>query len=338
MRCHPPPGRHASIGHAALALLAVAALVPPCAAASDTAAGADRAITLVVPFAAKGPTDTVARALAAAMMQRSGRSVVVENHAGSGGTAGAAAVAGARPDGNTLLLHHVGMATAPVLYRSLPYHPQRDFAAIGRVVDVPMTLVARPDFPAKSLPDAIAHLKRERASVIVAYAGMGAASHLCGLLLSLALEVDLIQVPYRGTGPAMADLQAGRADLMCDQTTNTAAPIRSGRVVGLGVTSPGRLAGMPSLPSVAEAGIRGLELSIWHGLFAPRGTPAAIVAERAALLQAALAAPAFVAAMREMQAVVATPRQATPAALAALLGEETARWAPILRKAGQYAD
>jgi tripartite-type tricarboxylate transporter receptor subunit TctC len=298
----------------------------------------DHPITLVVPFAAQGPTDTVARALAAAMTRRSGRTVVVENHAGSGGTAGAAAVAGAPADGNTLLLHHVGMATAPVLYRSLPYDPQRDFAPIGRVVDVPMTLVARPGFPAQALTHAVAFLKRERASVIVAYAGMGAASHLCGLLLSLALEVDFIQVPYRGTGPAMADLQAGRADLMCDQTTNTVGPIRSGRVVGLGVTSAARLAGMPALPSVTEAGIRGLELSIWHGLFAPRGTPAAVVADRAALLQSALAAPAFLAAMHDMQAVVATPRQATPAALAALLGEETARWTPILRKAGQYAD
>ena len=336
VRRRPMPDRRRSIRHAAVA--AVLALAMPCAAAqASIGAEADRAITLVVPFAAGGPTDTVARALAAAMTQ-AGQPVVVVNHAGTGGTAGATAVASARADGNTLLLHHVGMATAPVLYRDLPYDPRRDFEPIGRVVDVPMTLVARPGFPARTLAHAVAFLKRERASVIVAYAGMGAASHLCGLLLSLALEADFIQVPYRGTGPAMADLQAGRADLMCDQTTNTAAPIRSGRIVGLGVTSAGRLAGLPTLPSVAEAGIRGLELSIWHGLYAPRGTPAAIVAQRAALLQSALASRSFVAAMSEMQAVVASPRQATPAALAGLLAEETARWTPILRKAGQYAD
>lgn len=323
----------------AVAVLAGGLLAAPAVALSaPPAPPAEASITLVVPFAAKGPTDTVARALAAAMSARSGRAVLVENHAGSGGTAGAAAVAATRPDGNTLLLHHVGMATAPVLYRSLPYDSRRDFEPIGRVVDVPMTLVARPGFPARTLAHAVAYLKRERASVIVAYAGMGAASHLCGLLLSIALDVDFIQVPYRGTGPALADLQAGRADVMCDQTTNTAAPIRSGRIVGLGVTSAGRLPGMPGLPAVTEAGIRGLELSIWHGLFAPRGTPTAVVADRAALLRSALASPAFVAAMKEMQAVVATPRQATPEGLTLLLGEETARWAPILRKAGQYAD
>jgi tripartite-type tricarboxylate transporter receptor subunit TctC len=297
-----------------------------------------RPITLVVPFAAKGPTDTVARALAAAMTSRSGRQVMVENRAGSGGTAGAAAVAAAPPDGLTLLLHHVGMATAPVLYRSLPYDPRRDFEPVGRVVDVPMTLVARPDIPARTLAQAVAHVKRHRASVIVAYAGLGAASHLCGLLLSLALEVDLIQVPYRGTGPAMEDLQAGRADLMCDQTTNTAAPIRSGRILGLGVTGTRRLAGMPGLPRVAEAGIRGLELTIWHGLFAPAGTPAAVVSQLAAMLRAALESPVFIESMNDMQAVVATSRQASPDGLATLLVQESARWAPILRKAGQYAD
>lgn len=335
-------GRHI---RSAVAILAIAAAAGETATAAGAAgparpgpAAADRPITLVVPFAAKGPTDTVARALAAAMTAVAGRAVVVENHPGSGGTVGAAAVAGAPADGNTLLLHHVGMATAPVLYRSLPYDPRRDFEPVGRVVDVPMTLVARPDFPARTLPQAIALVRREQASLLVAYAGMGAASHLCGLLLSLALKVDLIQVPYRGTGPALADLQEGRADLMCDQTTNTAAPIRSGRVVGLGVTSARRLAGMPMLPSVAEAGIQGLDLAIWHGLFAPRGTPAAVLADRAGLLRAALAAPAFVAAMNDMQAVIAPPRQATPEALAALLTDEIARWAPILRKAGQYAD
>lgn len=307
-------------------------------AAAPAATPDPRQITLVVPFAAKGPTDTVARALAAAMAQQSGRPVVVENRSGAGGTAGAAWVAQAPPDGRTLLVHHIGMATAPILYRSLPYDPRQDFEPIGRIVDVPMTLVARPGFPAATLAEAMRYIRRHQDSLVVAYAGLGAASHLCGLLLSISLEVDLIQVPYRGTGPALQDLQAGRADLMCDQTTNTGEAIRAGHIQGLGVTSAERLAGMPFLPAVAEAGIRGLELSIWHGLFAPRGTPRDVLEELAVILRAALASPAFTQPMIGMQAVVAGREQASPAGLRALLAGEIARWAPILRKAGQYAD
>lgn len=321
---------------AALWLLVAATWLLPAAAA--LAAPAHQPITLVVPFAAKGPTDTVARALAAAMSEQSGHAVVVENRSGAGGTAGAASVARAMPDGLTLLLHHIGMATAPALYRSLPYDPRRDFEPIGRIVDVPMTLVARPGFPARTLVDAIRHIRRHQDSIVVAYAGLGAASHLCGLLLSMALDVDLIQVPYRGTGPALLDLQSSQADLMCDQTTNTGEPIRAGRIQGLGVTSPQRLAGMPDLPTVAEAGIRGLELSIWHGLFAPRGTPREVIGQLAQVLQAALMSPVFIRSMNDMHVVIASREQASPIGLRALLASETARWAPILRKAGQYAD
>src|SRR5690606_14376162 len=204
-----------------------------------------------------GPTDTVARALAAALGEQLGRPVVVENVAGAGGTAGSAAVARAAPDGATLLLHHIGMATAPALYRSLPYDPRRNFEPIGRVADVPMTLVARPGWP---VPDAVAamqYIRRHQDSLVVAYAGLGAASHLCGLLLSLSLGVDLIQVPYRGTAPALQDLQESRADLMCDQTTNTGGAIRAGRIRAIAVTSGRRLAGLPQLPTMAEAGAGG---------------------------------------------------------------------------------
>jgi tripartite-type tricarboxylate transporter receptor subunit TctC len=327
----------AAVAFALLSFLLPAAVLAAPAAPAAAAPG-PRPITLVVPFAAKGPTDTVARALAAAMAEQSGYPVVVENRSGAGGTAGAAAVAGAAPDGFTLLLHHIGMATAPTLYRKLPYDPRRDFVPIGRVVDVPMTLVARPGFPARTLVDAIRYIRRYQDSIVVAYAGLGAASHLCGLLLSLSLDVDLIQVPYRGTGPALQDLQCGQADLMCDQTTNTGDPIRAGRIQGLGVTSVRRLPGLSSLPTLAEVGVHGLELSIWHGLFAPRGTPREVADQLALLLQAALASPAFVQSMNEMQVVVAGRDQANPAALRALLAGEIARWAPILRKAGQYAD
>ncbi len=280
----------------------------------------------------------MARALAAALGEQLGAAVVVRNVAGAGGTAGAAAVARATPDGATLLLHHVGMATAPVLYRSLPYDSRRDFEPIGRVVDVPMTLVARPGWPEPDAAAAVRYIRRHQGSLVVAYAGLGAASHLCGLLLSLSLGIDLIQVPYRGTAPALQDLRGSQADLMCDQTTNTAGAIRAGHVVALAVTSAGRLAGMPHLPTMAQAGVRGVELSIWHGLFAPAGTPPAIVARLTHALQAALLSATFVDSMSGMQVVVASREQATPAALAALLAGEIARWTPILRKAGQYAD
>jgi len=306
--------------------------------AGDGGPRTQRPLTLVVPFAAKGPTDTVARALADALGEQLGRQVVVENLPGAGGTAGAAAVAGAAPDGSTLLLHHVGMATAPVLYRSLPYDSRRDFEPIGRIVDVPMTLVARPGWPAPDAAAAVRYIRRHQGSLVLAYAGLGAASHLCSLLLSMSLEIDLIQVPYRGTAPALQDLQAGQADLMCDQTTNTGVAIRNGSVVALAVTSARRLARMPGLPTMAEAGVQGLELSIWHGLFAPAGTPSAIVLRLSRALQSALEAPGFVRAMSDMQVAIAGRSQATPAALAALLAGEIARWTPILRKAGQYAD
>jgi len=325
-----------------LRLSLAACLLPLAAAAAPADSPGDGAgpqpITLVVPFAARGPTDTVARALAAAMAEQSGYPVVVENRSGAGGTAGAAWVARAAPDGLTLLLHHIGMATAPTLYRSLPYDPRRDFEPVGRIVDVPMTLVARPGFPAVTLADAVRHIRRHQDSIVVAYAGLGAASHLCGLLLSVSLDVDLIQVPYRGTGPALVDLQAGQADLMCDQTTNTGEPIRAGRIRGLGVTSAHRLAGLPGLPTAAEAGIAGLELSIWHGLFAPRGTPPEILQRLTQALQAALASPVFVRSMNDMQVVIASREQSSPAGLRTLLAAEIARWAPIIRKAGQYAD
>jgi tripartite-type tricarboxylate transporter receptor subunit TctC len=206
------------------------------------------------------------------------------------------------------------------------------------VVDVPMVLVARPGFAAANLAEAVRHIRRHQDSIVVAYAGLGSASHLCGLLLSTALGVDLIQVPYRGTGPALRDLQESQADLMCDQTTNTGEAIRTGRVQALGVAAPRRLRGMPSVPTMAEAGVRGLELSVWHGLFAPSATPREILDRLTQALQASLETPSFTRAMNDMQVVVATREQASAVGLSTLLTGEIARWSPILRKAGQYAD
>ena len=300
--------------------------------------GDAQAITLVVPFSAGGPTDAVARALAQALTETSRQPVRVDNRAGAGGTRGAAEVARAAPDGRTLLLHHVGMATAPELYRALPFDPRRDFAPIGRVVDVPMTLVVPVGSSLAQGGDPVRSLRSRADRIVVAYAGPGAASHLCGLLLAAALRKDMIQVPYGGTGPALRDLQAGRADLLCDQTTNTAGPIRSGRLEALGALSRQRLPGLPAIPTLSELGLPGLDLAIWHGLYAPAGTPPHIVARLSGQLVTALGSPAFRAAMAEADVLVATPAMATPAALAALLAQETARWSPILKKAGHHAD
>ena len=299
---------------------------------------AEAPVTIIVPFAAGGPTDKVARALVPAFERALGEPVEVRNVGGAGGTAGATEAAGASPDGRTLLMHHIGMATAPALYRHLPYDPQRDFVPIGKVVDVPMVLVGRPGFEPASAQAAIRAIRARQSSPLVAYAGLGAASHLCGLLLAGALQVDLIQIPYRGTGPALVDLLAGKVDLMCDQTSNTVAPIRDGRLRGLAVTTPARLSRLPELPTTAQSGLATLRLSIWHGLYVRSGTPLARVDALARAMQSALRDPSFIAVAASFDGVIATPAEATPAGLRALLAAETARWAPIIRRTGQFAD
>ncbi|MGE0312492.1 MAG: tripartite tricarboxylate transporter substrate-binding protein [Lautropia sp.] len=308
------------------------------AAVSAGASAEPAPITIIVPFAAGGPTDRVARALLPGLARALGEAVRVRNVGGAGGTVGATEAAQAPPDGRTLLLHHIGMATAPALYRRLPYDPQRDFAPVGRVVDVPMVLVVRAGFDASSAQDAVRAIRSARVSPLVAYAGLGAASHLCGMLLSSALGLDLIQIPYRGTGPALADLLADKVDLMCDQTTNTVGPITDGRLRGIAVTTPARLPSLPGLPTAAQVGIPDLRLSIWHGVFAPRDTPRAVLDTLARALQSALREPAFASTAAAFDARVASPLEATPAALGALLASETARWAPIIRRTGQFAD
>ena len=319
-------------------VLVMVACVAGVATGSARGQAAAAPITLIVPFAAGGPTDQVARALLPGLEKALGEPVRVRNVGGAGGTAGATEAAGAPPDGRTLLLHHIGMATAPSLYRRLPYDPQRDFAPIGRVVDVPMVLVARAGFEAANAREAIRSIRSAATSPLVAYAGLGAASHLCGLLLANALGVDLIQIPYKGTGPALVDLLAGRIDLMCDQTTNTVAPILDGRLRGIAVTTPERLPTLPALPTTAQVGIAGMRLAIWHGLYAPAGTPAATLETLSRALREALREASFVATAARFDGRVASQAEATPAAMRALLAAETARWAPIIRRTGQFAD
>jgi tripartite-type tricarboxylate transporter receptor subunit TctC len=314
------------------------------AAALAFAAGAfaqafpTKPISLYVPFAAGGPTDTVARQLAISMGKALGQTVIVENVPGAGGTIAPAKLKGQTPDGYTLMLAHIGMSTAPALYRSLPFKPLDDFEHIGQVVDVPMTFVARKDFPANDFKGMVDHVKKNKDKVTYANAGLGAASHLCGLLFLSAIETDVTTVPYKGTAPAMNDILGGQVDFMCDQTTNTTSYIKSGRIKSYAVTSKTRVESLKELPPAAEAGLPGFEVSVWHGVYAPKGTPKPVVDKLVAALQAGIADAQFVAKMNELGSQVVSKEKATPEGLRNHLKAEIDKWTPIIKKAGQYAD
>lgn len=294
-------------------------------------------VTIVVPFSAGGPTDTVTRLVAAAMSEDLGQQVVVQNVGGAGGTLGAGQVAAANPDGYTLLLHHIGMSTAPALYASLPYDPMTDFAPIGLVTEVPMTIVARKDFEPATLEDLIAYVKEKGEDITYANAGIGAASQLCGLLFMDALGTKMTEVPYQGTGPAMTDLLGGQIDMMCDQTTNTTSQIQAGEIKAYAVTTPERIAVLPELPTLAEGGLDNFNLAIWHGLYAPAGTDQAIVDRLSASLQKALADETVGNSFAELGTYPVPADQATPAALAQKLEGQIALWAEVIKAAGVSA-
>ena len=294
-------------------------------------------ITVVVPFAAGGPTDTVARLVAEVMSQDLGQQVVIQNVGGAGGTLGAGQVATASNDGYTLLLHHIGMSTAPTLYRSLPYDPTVDFATIGLVTSVPMTLVARKDFEPTTMAELIAYVQAEGENITYAHAGIGSASQLCGMLFMDAVDAQMTTVPYQGSGPAMTDIIGGQVDLICDQTTNTTSQIQAGEVKAYGVTAPERLGNLPDLATTAEGGLE-LEIGVWHGLYAPAGTDAAIVARLETALQAALANETVISRFAELGTVPVTAAEATPAALTETLTSQIALWKGVIEAAGVYAD
>jgi tripartite-type tricarboxylate transporter receptor subunit TctC len=297
-----------------------------------------RPITLVVPFAAGGPTDVVARALSIPMGKALGQTVVVENKLGAGGTVAATTVARAAPDGYTLLIHHNGMATAPALYRKLPYNPLTDFEYISQVVDVPMTLIARKDLPAKTFPELLAYLKAQGDKVNLAHAGLGAVSHLCGMVFRQAIGVDLTTVPYSGTGPAMQALLGGQVDLMCDQTTQTVPQIKGGAVRFYGVTTAQRIKALPEAPTLAEQGLKGFEVMVWHGVYAPKGTPKEATEKVNAAIRTALKDPTVAQRLAELGAEQVSDAKLTPEGLRSWLKQETDRWAPVIKAAGVYAD
>jgi tripartite-type tricarboxylate transporter receptor subunit TctC len=297
-----------------------------------------KVITMVVPFAAGGPTDTVARLIAQPMSKTLKQQVLVENVLGAGGTIAVNRVAKAAPDGYTLLLHHIGQSTAPALYRKLPYDPINDFEPIGLVNEVPMTLVAKKDFPPKDLKELISYVKANKDKVNLANAGLGAASHLCGMLFMSAIQADLTTVPYNGTAPAMNDLLGGQVDLMCDQTTNTTSQIKAGKIKVYGVTTLKRVASLPNVPTLDEAGLKGFEVSVWHALYAPKNTQKPVIDKLTKALQDALKDNNVKQRFGELGAEPIALDRATPDALRKHLKAEVDKWSPIIKKAGVYAD
>ncbi|PAU98004.1 tripartite tricarboxylate transporter substrate-binding protein [Paracoccus salipaludis] len=316
------------------ALCAVTIMAAP-ALAQDYPA---RTMTMVIPFSAGGPTDTVARLLAERMSADLGQQIIVENVTGAGGTLGADRVAKAEADGYTMLLHHMGMATSATLYRTLPYDPLNDFEYVGEVVDVPMMITARKDFEPADMAGFIDYVKANAGNLTLANAGIGAVSQLCGMLLMHSLDAQLTTVPYKGTGPAMTDLLGGQVDILCDQTTNTTQQVQAGTIKAYAVTTPERLDLFPDLPTAIESGLPDMELSVWHGVYTPKGTPAEINERLAKALQVALADEGVVKQLAELGSAPVPAEKVTPAALKTKLETEIARWKPIIEAAGVYAD
>ena len=300
----------------------------------------DKPVTIVVPFAAGGPTDKVARDLGDVLRKQLNQTVIIENVGGAGGTLGAAKVAKAAPDGYTVLLHHIGMATSPALYRKMSYDTLGDFEYLGMINEVPMTLIGRSTLPANNMAELRKWIDANKGKINLANAGLGAASHLCGLLFQQSVAVDMTTVPYKGTAPAMTDLLGGQVDLMCDQTTNTTQQIEGGKVKAFGVTTPKRLTApaLAKLPTLDESGLKGFNVSIWHGMYAPKGTPKAVVDKLNSALRAALKDPEFIKREEALGAVVITDARLGGAEHKKFVEAEINKWGPVIKAAGQYAD
>ncbi len=302
-------------------------------------------VTFVVPFAAGGPTDRVARDLAEAMRKSmgSGANFVVENVNGAGGTIGAAKVAKAAPDGHTLLLHHIGMAAAPGLYRKLSYKPLEDFEYLGLINEVPMTIIGKPQLPANNYRDFENYIRANAGKLNIAHAGLGSASHLCGLMWQSAIKAKeaMTTIPFGGTAPAMNALVGGQVDMMCDQTTNTTGQIEAGRVKAFAVTTAKPLSNnklLKDYPTLQEMGLKNFELTIWHGLYAPKGTPPAVLAQLNTALKSALKDPDFIKKQEGLGAVVVTDKRIDPVAHKAFVAAEMNKLKPVIDAAGKYAD
>ncbi len=294
----------------------------------------NRPITLVVPFSAGGPGDVIARLLGTSISATLKQPLVIENVVGAGGTIGTNRVAKAAPDGYTLLLMHVGQATAPALYAKLPFDPIGDFVPIGLVTDVPMILVARPNFPAKDLKELVAYVRAQGDKVTYGNVGLGSASHLCGLMFMSAIEGKLAPIYYKGGGPALNDIIAGHIDVYCDPATGPTPHIQSGTITGYAITSKQRVPTLPNVPTSAEAGVPGFDVTTWYGIYAPRNTPKPIVDALVGALQTALRDPALINRFAELSMTPVEEERATPAALERLLKTEIDKWDRIIKNAG----
>lgn len=321
------------------AVLAACSLMGSAVAADFPAK--DKSITIVVPFAAGGPTDRVARDLAEAMRKPlGGISIVVDNAAGAGGSIGANKTAKAIPDGYSLMVHHIGMSTMPTLVRNIPFKVESDFEYLGLINEVPMTLIAKPSMAATNYQELGAWITANKSKVNLGNAGIGSASHLCGLLFQNALQVDMTTVPYKGTAPAMTDLIGGQIDLMCDQTTNTTSQIEAKKVKVYGVTTskPLTTPALKDVPTLASSGLKNFEVTVWHGLYAPKGTPADVLAKLNGALKVALKDPEFIKKQEGLGAVVVNDKRTDPAEHKKFVQAEIVKWSPIIKAAGVYAD
>ena len=298
-------------------------------------------ITIVVPFVAGGPTDRVARDLAEAMRKPLGdASIIIENVLGAGSSIGSNKVAKANPDGYTILLNHIAMASMPNLMRNMPFKIDSDFEYLGMINDVPMTVITRPSMPAKNFKELRDWLNANKGKINLGNAGIGSASHLCGLMFQNAIQVDMTAIPYKGTAPAMTDLIGGQIDLMCDQTTNTSVQIEAKKVNAYGVTTSKRLTtpALKDIPTLQEDGLKGFEVTIWHGLYAPKGTPADVVTKLNAALKVALKDPDFIKKQEALGAVVITDKRIEPAEHKKFVAAEIAKWGPVIAAAKEYID
>jgi len=292
----------------------------------------DHPVTLIVPFSAGGPTDVVARQLAVAMGKNLGQSVIVDNRPSSGGIVGAEVVLRSPADGYTLLIHNIGMSTLKALEPDLKFDPQTDFSYIGQVVDVPMTLVGRKDLPPEGFQALAEYIRVNQKKINLSNAGIGTASHLCGLMLMNRLNLALTTIPYKGAAPAMTDLQGGQVDLLCDQITTTQQPIITKRVRAYGSTTTDRLDSLPTLPTLAEQGLKDFVVTVWHGIYAPKGLPKPVQDRLGKALQTAITDPGFVNSMNKLGAKPVDTRQATPEGLKTKLDDQIGVWTPLIKQ------
>jgi len=318
------------IGKSIVAVLLLLGSIPP----ADAQDYPNRPVTMVVPFAAGGPGDIIARLVAEAMRRNLGQEVIVVNVGGAGGTIGTARVAQAKPDGYTILLGHTGQATSVSLYKALPYDPVEGFQTIGLVTEVPMTIVGKPDFAPDDLKSLVAYIRERPDRINYAHSGLGSVAHLCGLMFTSATKTRMTFIPYKGGGEVMKDLLAGQIDVYCEPTTGTTAHIRAGRIKPYAVTTKRRVTTLPDVPTTAEAGFPEIGITTWYGLYAPKGTPEAAIDKLAAALQAALKDSNVVARFAPLSMEPVPQDQATPAALDAKLRSEVKYWSTLLKEAG----